>query len=1480
MSKANKAGTATATRKGPQAAPASHRFNLRGAIILMVAVPTTAAGFFVLKHFSAQKSRSSYLGEARKALDDKRPDMAYTYVTNYLRSDPDNLEALELQSRIYADQVRDYRGLEEAIRVHTRILSLDPARMEARKRLVILNLKGGPQLARAAQGAAEEYLNRGADDAEAHRLMAQALEAVGRLGDIPALDGSIDPKNNNKPPPYNAIAEYEKAEKLKPGDVDGGFRLAELYLARGRAPARAVEVMDKMLEASPKSVAARLARLRFFLRHPELTGDSAEAARAKEAKVPLPEYQLAEALKIAPGDPDARMLAAESAVAKGDTAAARKHLDAIDPPLKDNLAKKLIEGMIEFREQRPDEGIQSWRAGLIQTGGTDAQLTWRLARVLINLGRVGEAQPLMAQYRRLAGGTEPNAEYRYLEALVNLRAGRVAEALKALESMRDKLAGSLLLTPALHLTTLGDAYAAARDEARAIDTYTEAARMAGAGSQPWMAIARLHQVADRPAEAITAMENGLAAVPGDAGLLVALAQGLRQRELVKPKERREWGEFEKRLAQAEQAAGDTAEVALLRADYLADRGQLEDALKRIEAAVSRAPKSVGPWVARVNALTRLGRPEEALAALDEAAKKAGDNAVFRVARARLLLRRGEPRAAFEALAGGLEAVPADQRSLLHRSLGEFHQGRNDFRAARTEYDEWARLQPESVEPRLALLNLASSQQDGPGMEAQAEAIRKVVGPGAVVGKVARAEVLLNLKPRSGDGRSGEDKARLDEVEKLVAEIKAAAPRQVSGFLLEARLMGRLGRVDEEIAAYRAALDLRGGQIALKPLVVLLVKGRRDAELAEVRQKVASFPMEVDQIASSLMLQQGDAARAEELVDQMMLGNPEGFDAAVWKVKILNTMGKPGEAEEVLRMLTLSQPRNPSTWVSLLMFQASRGEMQQARATLEKMKASKGLDSNRKELLWAACYRALNMRPEADEAFAAALKLWPDDPGVSQVAIDYYETTGRPELAETALRHLLSIRPGFDWARRRLALNLSARQNNPTALSEALGLLGAPGGAESPEDRQLRAIILSRSADPKHRAEAIGILEALTAEVVNPAKLHEALARSLLASGEQARAVGDGATAAADRARGLDHAAKAAAGESAPADVILFNAVLRLQEKDIPGARAGLARIEKTDPKALPTVELRARILHAEGKDPEAEALIRATFEARKASPDALTSGVGLLKLLIALNRPAAAEGLGAELAKVNARGRIAFAEFLAGRGKAKEAREQLDLAGKAGAADEAARSSLALANDLGGGWVDQAEQLLDLALKGRPESIDLMQAQAFLRHIQRDYSAEIETYKGILAKNPSNLLFLNNMAWTLSEELNQPKEGFAEVERAIAKVGRQSHLVDTRGVILLRLGRVPEAIKDIEDAAGMLPTGPIYYHLARAYKAAGREADSEKYRDLARKAGLRAEQLQPSERDEAAKLVGFPAAKPADRPPAEPDKPAAEAKKP
>ena len=77
------------------------------------------------------------------------------------------------------------------------------------------------------------------------------------------------------------------------------------------------------------------------------------------------------------------------------------------------------------------------------------------------------------------------------------------------------------------------------------------------------------------------------------------------------------------------------------------------------------------------------------------------------------------------------------------------------------------------------------------------------------------------------------------------------------------------------------------------------------------------------------------------------------------------------------------------------------------------------------------------------------------------------------------------------------------------------------------------------------------------------------------------------------------------------------------------------------------------------------------------------------------------------------------------------------------------------------------------------------------------------------------------MAWTLSEDLNQPEEGLKRIDEALEQVGRQPHILDTRGVIFTRLGRLDDAISDLEAAAAALPTGPVYFHLARAYQKKG-----------------------------------------------------------
>ena len=60
-------------------------------------------------------------------------------------------------------------------------------------------------------------------------------------------------------------------------------------------------------------------------------------------------------------------------------------------------------------------------------------------------------------------------------------------------------------------------------------------------------------------------------------------------------------------------------------------------------------------------------------------------------------------------------------------------------------------------------------------------------------------------------------------------------------------------------------------------------------------------------------------------------------------------------------------------------------------------------------------------------------------------------------------------------------------------------------------------------------------------------------------------------------------------------------------------------------------------------------------------------------------------------------------------------------------------------------------------------------------------------------------MVLNNLAWVLSEGMNQPAAALEKIDELIKLKGSNVESLDTRGVILLRLGRAEEAVKDLEQ---------------------------------------------------------------------------------
>jgi predicted Zn-dependent protease len=427
-------------------APRSRRLNSRHALLLAVTILVVVAGLVVFRSGRERKSHSLLLEAARRRIERKQFHLALGYLGRYLELHPADIDALDLKAQLLARDVQDEAQALEAIQVHRQVLARDPGRQGTQRRLVELTLKVRGK-AQAAATLARDLIRRGHDDAEVHRLLGHALELIAADGNAQALQ--------------EALREHQRAEQKEPGDVEGGERLALLFAERFDDPGTGLQILDHLVQANrgspPKLALVRLARARYFLaRH--------QADRAAD--------EIDQAVQADPTNAAARVAAAEAAIHRGDPEAARQHLRKVSPCAENELQIKLIEALIELAARRPDDAIQSGRAGLLLTRGDDSELTWRLADILLELGKVGEAEPLLSQYYRLIGGDQASPSYRYLRGFALFRIHRFTEAINELEAIRDQV--DKRLRPRLY-SLLGQCHESMQDLPKALEAYRRSA---------------------------------------------------------------------------------------------------------------------------------------------------------------------------------------------------------------------------------------------------------------------------------------------------------------------------------------------------------------------------------------------------------------------------------------------------------------------------------------------------------------------------------------------------------------------------------------------------------------------------------------------------------------------------------------------------------------------------------------------------------------------------------------------------------------------------------------------------------------------------------------------------------------------------------------------------------------------------------------------------------------------------------------------
>jgi tetratricopeptide (TPR) repeat protein len=567
--------------------------------------------------------------------------------------------------------------------------------------------------------------------------------------------------------------------------------------------------------------------------------------------------------------------------------------------------------------------------------------------------------------------------------------------------------------------------------------------------------------------------------------------------------------------------------------------------------------------------------------------------------------------------------------------------------------------------------------------------------------------------------------------------------------------------------------------------------------------------------------------------------PDSLEYRALLARMFVKMGKPQQASETLKALIDRQPDRPQPWLALLSTQLSQKDRPGALATIDRLK--KTYKGKRPDLLVARCYWTLGDTKSAGQILDDSMAKNPADLESIRAACLLSEVSGSSDQTEALLRRALKLDPNATWARQKLAIFLVNRPG-PSRWAEAWSLVSTPssGQADTPESRLNRWIVLEKSPETARRAEARDGLQTLVDDLpaTNPVAFQARmrLARLLLVSKDPAGAARAIAPISADPA------------VNEPAILALAIEALTLSGR-IEEARQRLDRLIKVEPNAPSTIGCRAMVLKTEGDLEGAASTIEEAATVSEKANDGDRQNLIFLDQLIQLKLDEAADRLGRKIAGRWAKFAWAWAGFLADRGRFDEALDAAKIAADAGSNLEATRLIVAMSSGgrLNPSQIDRGRTLLVSIAMKEPKNSELISLTAWLLRQQGRYEDEANLYRSVLAVDPSNLQARNNLAWVLSDNLNRPAEGLVEVDRVIKQSGLSPQNGDTRGVILLKLGRFDEAIIELERATKSAPNAIHYLHLSRAMAAKGRAEDAKALLNEAKKVLKNPKELEPAD---------------------------------
>jgi tetratricopeptide (TPR) repeat protein len=711
-----------------------------------------------------------------------------------------------------------------------------------------------------------------------------------------------------------------------------------------------------------------------------------------------------------------------------------------------------------------------------------------------------------------------------------------------------------------------------------------------------------------------------------------------------------------------------------------------------------------------------------------------------------------------------------------------------------------------------------------------------------------------------------DAAERNEADSLIESLRSERPNWLPVMTLAGQLAEALGRRADAIGIYQSALKMGDRRSeTTEHLARLLFAEGRFAEASEYLAQLKTeggMPGKFESLAIAAAVKGNRLDEARALAEDAVKRGSRDPAHYIMLASIHHEDGNKELAESTLRTAVREFPKDGRVWNAVFLYFVQIGQQDRAKQALERWATQVPTQESEKLLILGQGSEALGDAAAAQDYYRQAVASNEDDIAARFLLAKLLASSDMPA-ATRELDALLAKSPNHAEARR-LQASLLATTGDANDWAKALSLLESVedrAGADPAVDERLRAVLLSRKG--KDRRERItnyqAAREILAKRVKSSDEAFIDIDRMLLAgmceqeanltddpksklpliliARDTLRPVVDRSDASTEQLLSyiqflLRHVADEAwsktdeAEEISPRQVFVDDARAKINLLE-----QLLSRDSDSPDKLLLPVALRMKLLQAEGKPAEGVTQLDKFVESQIATARSDTEKGKLLlqagKLCASVGEFSAAEEWFRRLERIAPQSYILVAQSLVEQQKPRDAvRLCLQVMGGKPTADGASVLAQILASEQVSSELErQALHAIDDALDADRGNLNLLMSSAVLRTTRNENDEAIRLFRRVVELQPRHALALNNLATLLSEQPDQLKEAQQFVERAIAISGRQPHLLDTLGTILLRSRQFRPAIAALEEAVAGSANDPRYYfHLAAAYDGNGQPA--------------------------------------------------------